>query len=175
MLDKKPRAVIVIITGLLAVPFCVCLYGFIIGGEWLSFKYIAYCLVTSFALTSFAFLFIFGKENFRKMLTAKPFVIALLVVFAVGLLLYQPLNILSATGESLEYETDIIWSHRANTVYFYDSEGIERHKDVSLRYMVTDDDVLWPETGGSMIVRETMGGFHLKFFEIVEVTYEPGG
>ena len=101
--------------------------------------------------------------------------IALLAVFAVGLLLYQPLNILSATGESLEYETDIIWSHRANTVYFYDSEGIERHKDVSLRYMVTDDDVLWPETGGSMIVRETMGGFHLKFFEIVEVTYEPGG
>ena len=108
------------------------------------------------------------------MLTAKPFVIVLLAVFAVGLLLYQPLNILSATGESLEYETDIIWSHRANTVYFYDSEGIERHKDVSLRYIVTDDDVLWPETGGSMIVRETMGGFHLKFFEIVEVTYEPG-
>ena len=174
MLDKKQRAVIVIITGLLAVPICVCLYGFTIGGEWLSFKYIADCLVTSFALTSFTFLFIFGKENFRKMLTAKSFAIALLAVFAVGLLLYQPLNILSATGESLEYETDIIWSHRANTVYFYDSEGIERHKDVSLRYIVTDDDVLWPETGGSMIVRETMGGFHLKFFEIVEVTYEPG-
>ncbi|MGN1444359.1 MAG: hypothetical protein ACI4XE_10985 [Acutalibacteraceae bacterium] len=100
--------------------------------------------------------------------------IVLLAVFAVGLLLYQPLNVLSANGESVEYETDIIWSYKTATVYFYDSEGIERSKNVVAQFTITDDDVLWPKTGGSMIVRETMGGFHLKFFEIVEVTYEPG-
>ena len=66
MLDKTQKTVIAIIIGLLAVPICVCLYGFTIGGEWLSFKYIACCLVTSFTLTSFAFLFIFGKETSEK-------------------------------------------------------------------------------------------------------------
>lgn len=60
VLDKNQKIVITVGIGLVALPLLVCLYGFTVGGAWLSFRYIAYCLVASAVLTIPAFLLVCG-------------------------------------------------------------------------------------------------------------------
>lgn len=172
MFTKEQKTVISIVLGTLTVVAFVCLYGFTIGGEFLSVKYILYCLLTSFVVTSSAFWFIFKRENFKKLFAKKFYVIVLLIVAALQMLIYQPLNIFSASDNGEEYEVEITDYFR-NTVYFTDKDGTERIKDVTFKYIVLDDDELYPQTGGRMIVKETTGGFNCKYFEIVKITYIP--
>ena len=60
-------------------------------------------------------------------------------------------------------------------MYFIDKEGASRFVNTTfdISYIIMDDDELIPRTGGRMIVREIVGGFNRKYFEIEKVTYEP--
>lgn len=165
MLTKEQKIVISIVLGALAVVIFVCLYGFTIGGEFFSFKYLIYCLVTSFIMTSLAFMFIFKRENFKKLFGKEMYIIVLLIIVALQMMIYQPLNLLSSSDAGQEYEVEVISRFR-NIVKFFDKDGIAREK-----YLISDR--VWPQDGGRMIVKETIGGFGCKYFELVEVTYEP--
>ena len=102
--------------------------------------------------------------------------IIILVVTALQLLMYQPLNLLTAVDEGMEYEveiTDFSSMKGCTEVYFTDKNGTPRKKDITLNFMIIDSGELYPQTGGRMIVKETLGGFNCKHFEIVKVTYEP--
>ena len=176
MLTRENKIMISVVIGTFAVIVFVSLYGFTIGGEYLSVKYIAYCFLTSFFMTSLAFAFIFKKEHFKKFFAKKPYVILCLILVAVQLFLYQPLNLLSSSDSGEEYEVEITYCSNvkaSSTVYFIDKNGVERSKDVSFKYIVGSDDELWPNEGGRMIVREITGGFNCKYFEIVKITYDP--
>lgn len=176
MLTKEQKTVISIILGVFAVVAFVCLYGFTIGGDFFSVKYILYCLLTSFIMTNLAFVFIFKKEKFKQVFAKKYYVLVLIILVAVQLLIYQPLNLLSSNDKGKEYEveiTDYSSTRLSSTVYFTDKDGIKRSKDISFKFIVLDDDELYPQTGGRMIVKETTGGFNCKHFEIVKVTYIP--
>lgn len=176
MFTKEQKTVISIVLGALAIVTFVCLYGFTIGGEFFSFKYLIYCLFTSFIMTSSAFLFIFKKEEMKGWFAKEPYVIVLLIVAALQLLIYQPLNLLSASDNGEEYEveiTDCSNVRLSSTVCFIDKDGVERSKDISFKYIITDDDELYPQIGGRMMVKETTGGFNCKYFEIIKVTYMP--
>lgn len=170
MLNKEQKTVISLILGMLTVILFVCLYGFTIGGEFLSFKYILYCLITSFTITIPAFLFIFKRENFKIVLKKEIHFIFLIITFFLQILLYQPLNLLSSSAQAEEYEVNITDLSRG-TVYFVDKDGKERKKYVEFRFVF--DEQLTPQPGGRMIVKETTGGFNCKHFEIVSVTYVP--
>lgn len=176
MLTKEQRIIISVILGIFAVVIFVCLYGFTIGGEYFSVKYILYCLLTSLIMTSIAFLFIFKREKFKDLFGKMPFIILCFILIIVQLLMYQPLNLLSSSDNGKEYEveiTDYFSSRLSSTVYFTDKDGIERSKDITFKYIVLDDDELYPQTDGEMIVKERTGGFNCKYFEIIKVTYMP--
>ena len=176
MLTKEQRIVISVILGIFAVVVFVCLYGFTIGGEYFSIKYILYCLLTSLTMASIAFLFVFKREKFKALFGKEPFIIVCLILIVVQLLMYQPLNLLSSNDDGKEYEveiTDYFSSKLSSEVYFIDKDGIERSKDITFKYIVLDDGELYPQTRGKMIVKERTGGFNCKHFEIIEVTYMP--
>lgn len=172
MLTKEQKIVLSVIAGIICTVLSVCLYGFAVGGEYLSFKYTLYCLVTAFLITVLAFLFVCGKEKVKKLLFKKLFIIVTVIVAVLQLLIYQPLNLLTAKDCVKEYEVEITYNMpRSSDVYFFDQEGTERV--AHFNRIISYDDELWPEAGGRMIVRETAGGFDCKHFEIIKVTYEP--
>lgn len=171
MLSKEQKTVISVIGAIIFTVLSVCVYGFTIGGEYLSFSYIAYCLLTAFVMTSFAFLFIFGKKIPKKLLFKELYVIIILVVTALQLLMYQPLNLLTAVDEGMEYEVEITDTDRYGATYFTDRE--ETPRKITYNRVILSDDELIPTEGGIMIIREITGGFNCKHFEIVKVTYEP--
>lgn len=172
MLTKEQKTLISIIIGIICTVTSVCLYGFTVGGDFISFSYISYCLLTAFMMTSLAFLFIFGKEQVKKLLFKELYVIIVLIVAALQLIIYQPLNLLTAEDKGTEYEVEITDTfHKTNEVFFTDREGIPR--ETIFHRFFTYEDEFWPEAGGRMIVKETLGGFDCKHFEIVKVTYEP--
>ncbi|MBQ3137785.1 MAG: hypothetical protein IJB74_09945 [Clostridia bacterium] len=176
MLTKEQKTVLSVIFGITGSVLSVCLYGFAVGGEYLCFKYLLYCVVTAFVMTSLAFLFIFGKKTPKKLFWKELYIVIILVVSALQLLMYQPLNLLTSEDKGKEYEVEIteFYSTRGSTaVYFTDENGIPRKKDITLNFMIMDSGELYPQTGGRMIVKETNGGFNCKHFEIVKVTYEP--
>ncbi len=176
MLTQKQKTVLSIIIGIISTVLSVCLYGFTVGGEYLSFKYLLYCLLTAFVMTSLAFLFIFGKKIPKELFWKELYVVIILVVSALQLLMYQPLNLLTSEDKGREYEVEIteFYSTGGSTaVYFTDENGIPRKKDITFDFMIMDEHELTPATGGRMIVRETLGGFNCKHFKIVRVTYEP--
>ena len=171
MLTKEQKTVLSVIFGIIGSVLSVCLYGFTVGGEYLCFKYLLYCVVTAFVMTSLAFLFIFGKEQVKKLLFKELYVIIVLIVAALQLLIYQPLNLLTAVDEGMEYEVEITDTDRYGATYFTDREKTPRI--ITYNRVILSDDELWPEAGGRMIVKETLGGFDCKHFEIVKITYEP--
>lgn len=177
MLNKEKRIVLTALSGLFLLLTSVCFYGFTVGGEPFSLKYILYCFVTSFIMTSLAFFFILKKDGFKKLFLKDGFVIAVIVVAAVQFFSYQPLNKFTSADAGVEYEVEIIrgFEYRDSIVRFADKEGIirELYKNLDISYMFLLDGELSPETGGRMIVRETVGGFNHKYFEIVKVTYAP--
>ena len=179
MLTKEQRIVISVIFGCFAVLGSICLYGFTIGGEHLSFKYITYCLVTSFIIASLLFLFIFRKKGIKNIFANKFFILILLAVIGIQILGYQPLNAFTSADVGVEYEVEITegLEYRQDNVYFIDKEGVSRFINTTfdISYIIMDDDELIPRTGGRMIVREIVGGFNRKYFEMVKVTYEPEG
>lgn len=176
MLTKEQKTVISIIIGIICTLISVCLYGFTVGGEYLSFKYISYCLLTSFVMVSLAFLFIFRKKISKKLIIKELYVVFIFIIAALQILMYQPLNLLTAKDKGKEYEVEItdFSSIRGSTsVYFTDENGIPREKDITFDFIIMDGNDLFPQAGGRMIVKETLGGFNCKHFEIVKVTYEP--
>ncbi len=172
MLTKEQKALLSVITVIMCTVASVCLYGFTIGGAYLCFKYLLYCVITSFVMTGLAFLFIFGKKVPRKLIWKEIYTVLVLSVAALQILLYQPLNLLTAEDKVTEYEVEITDSyHRSYDVFFTDKDGVaQKAKFYSI---FSTDDELWPEAGGKMIIRETLGGFNCKHFEIIKVTYEP--
>lgn len=177
MLNKEQRIVLSVVFGVLAVLGSICIYGFTIGGEPFSVKYILYCLVTSLVMITLVFLFVFRKESFKRMITSEFFLITVLAVAFIQILGYQPLNAFTKNDMGVEYEVEITQGleYRGYNVCFIDKEGISRCIDTTfdISYIFIGDDELMPRLGGRMIVREIVGGFNRKYFEIVKVTYEP--
>lgn len=179
MLSREQKIVMSIVLGTFSAVGCVCLYGFTIGGEFACVKYLIYSAFTSFILTTLAFVFIYKKENFKSIFKKEAFYIALVAVFAVQTLLYQPLNLLSAPEDGREYEVEITqWDFYGRgelLVYFIDDDGEEREVIVEGKIVIADEDevVLWISDGGRMIIRDTLGGFGLKHAKFIRVTYDP--
>lgn len=176
MLNREKRIMISVYMGLFFVLISICLYGFTVGGEPFSFKYISYCTVSAFLMTSLAFFFIYGKEGLR-LFFKKIFSLIVLSVAVIQLIGYQPLNAFTSGDVGVEYEVKITegLEYRQDNVYFVDKEGVTRciNTTFDISYIIIDENELIPRTGGRMIVREKIGGFNRKYFEIVKVTYEP--
>lgn len=174
MLSKEQRIILSIVLGALSIVGFVCLYGFTIGGEYISVKYVLYCLFISFVMTNLAFMFIYKKKVIKSFYKEELFLIVIAVVVVLQMLLYQPLNLLTTNDKGEEYEVVITDCDRYYQVYFTDKDEITREKNASLKYMLSfNDNELSPEKGGRMIVKETTGGFNCKHFTIIKVTYVP--
>ncbi len=171
MLTKEQKTVLSIIIGIIYTIASVCLYGFTIGGEFLCFKYLFYTLLSSLILITLTFLFIFGKETPKKLIWKEAYTVLVLIVAALQLLIYQPLNLLTAKDKGTEYEVEITDTDRYGATYFTDREGIPR-KTTHNRVILSDYELI-PTEGGRMIIREITGGFNCKYFEIAKITYEP--
>ena len=171
MLTKEQKTVLSVITGTVCAVISVCVYGFTVGGDYLSFSYISYCLLTAFIITSLSFLFIFGKKTPKELTWKEIYTGLVLTLAALQLFIYQPLNLLTAVDEGMEYEVEITDTDRYGATYFTDRE--ETPRKITYNRVILSDDELIPTEGGIMIIREITGGFNCKHFEIVKVTYEP--
>ena len=76
-------------------------------------------------MTGLAFLFIFGKKVPRKLIWKEIYTVLVLSVAALQILLYQPLNLLTAEDKVTEYEVEITDTyHRIYDVFFTDKDGV---------------------------------------------------
>lgn len=166
-----------IILGGLSSIILVCIYGILIGGEYLSFNYLLYVLVISFFSSASISIIFFGKDFFVNVIGKRVFLCVLIAFAALNFILYPSLNKLTASKEFLEYETEITecFTYPKSDkceLFFMDSEN-NKAKINYYEPPVYLDDELIPKTNGRMVVRERMGGFNLKIYELIEITYEP--
>lgn len=171
------KVLLSVIWGLLSSVTIVFLYGIFVGGDYLTYSYLMYIVVFSLFSSCLISVFLFGKDFWNKKYGKEIFLGILVAYVALNFLLYPSLNKLTASKEFSEYETEITECRFypksiIREVFFINSEN----KTVKTKYydkMIYLDDELMPETNGRMIVRESMGGFNLKIYEIREITYEP--
>ena len=91
MIPNKRRIIISAVFDLIYIIACAWYFNFAIGAPLFSFECILYSLVTAFVITSFSFLFVSEKLNFKKYFFKKIFVKVFLIICAVQFVMYKPM------------------------------------------------------------------------------------
>lgn len=161
--------------------FSACFYGFLIGGSQFKVSYITYVIFSSFIVSVLLCFFMFGKTFFQRVF-GKAYRDGQVCIFIAFLLiicncfLYSPFNKLSASDSTvIEYETEIIWVESKNRfitekIYFKD---INDKEVFMICYAPPIQEEPFAQDGGRMIVRENIGGFGVKYYELKVITYQP--
>lgn len=170
-MKKSIKILITVILLIFAVIGIDCAVGFTIGGR-IRLIHILIIVTVSLVLTFLSILFINGKGYEKSGSYKETLILVTIGLVAVCCVMYTGLNRLSASNDTVVYDTYIESSNHYYRSIFMEIIFEDRDGNMASAYdknIIWFDDDSYPDEGVPITIRERQGGFGYPVYDIVAV------
>lgn len=175
-MKKTDKILITVILLVFAVIGIDCIIGFTIGGE-IRLIHIVILVAIHLVLTYLSILFINGKEYEKSDGYKEALILITIGLVAISYVMYGGLNRLSASNDSVVYDTYIEETNTYEKTIFTEVGFRDRNNNLGHAWDKTImwyDDDSFPEEGAPITIREKQGGFGYPVYELVAINGNTG-
>lgn len=174
-MKKTDKILITVILLIFAVIGVDCIIGFTIGGE-IRLIHIVILVAIHLVLTYLSILFINGKEYEKSDSYKEALILITIGLVAISYVMYGGLNRLSASNDSVVYDTYIEETNSHEKTIFTEIGFRDRNNNLAHAWdkiIIWYDDDTFPREGVPITIRERQGGFGYPVYEIVAINGKP--